>query len=154
MAIGFIGRSESSFDIERRRLVIPSKFRNLFEDKCIVTMGVDRLLIYRPEEWEKITLRTEANIQGEGDIKAELILTDLYSNAELLGIDRQNRVVIPQDLIEEVGLKREVIITGVGNRLEVWNRERWLEFSKKMREYRERAYREELERLVSNIESR
>lgn len=149
--IGFIGKSESNFDIERRRLVIPSKFRNLFEDSCIVTLGFDCLIIYKPDEWEKMTTRIGGSIQGDGEIRRELMVRDLYSNAELLLIDRQNRVVIPQGLVERLGLQREVVIIGVWDHLEVWNKGTWLEFDMKMRAYRERAYREELEKLGINI---
>ena len=40
-------------------------------------------------------------------------------------LDKQGRILIPANLREYADLEKEVTIIGVGNRIEIWNRERW-----------------------------
>ncbi|HAV43029.1 TPA: hypothetical protein DCX15_03335 [bacterium] len=140
--MGLFGQSESNFDRERRRLVIPSKFRYLLGDKCVITKGFNRLLIFRPDDWENMCHKIEEDIQDEVD--RELILHRYYANAEMVNIDRQNRIVIPERLTAQLELGQEVIIVGYRDRMEVWRKEAWEEFDKKISRRLDEEYKEKL----------
>lgn len=146
--MGFFGRSESNFDKERRRLVIPSKFRHLLEDRCIVTKGFNRLLVFKPDDWEDMCRKVEEEFKDEVD--RELILHRYYANAESVNIDKQNRIVIPERLVAQVG--QEVVIIGYRDRMEVWNKDAWEEFDKKTSLRLEEEYKDRLAKRGINLD--
>ena len=48
-----------------------------------------------------------------------------YSGAQATTFDKQGRIGLPQNLIEYAGLKRDVVLVGVSDGIEVWNAETW-----------------------------
>jgi MraZ protein len=58
----------------------------------------------------------------------------LFSGAIDVQADKQGRVLLPQYLKDFAGIKRDVVIVGVSNRIEIWSKDLWLEFSKNSRQ--------------------
>ncbi|OYD15468.1 division/cell wall cluster transcriptional repressor MraZ [candidate division WOR-3 bacterium JGI_Cruoil_03_44_89] len=110
---------------EKGRLAVPAKFRKDIEDSMVViTRGYDGCLtIYTLQEWrifeERLSKLTMA------DPRARRTIRWFCGNAEVLKLDRQGRVNIPQHLLDFAGVKKEVVITGILNHLEVWSIENY-----------------------------
>ncbi|MBC8473542.1 MAG: cell division/cell wall cluster transcriptional repressor MraZ, partial [Candidatus Omnitrophica bacterium] len=51
-----------------------------------------------------------------------------FSGASDLTPDKQGRILIPTYLKEYAGIKKDVFIIGVSNRIEIWGRESWKEY--------------------------
>lgn len=110
---------------EKGRLAVPAKFRKGIEDSiAVITRGYDSCLaIYTLQEWrhfeESLSKLTMVNP------KARRIIRWFSGNAEVLKLDKQGRINIPQHLLDFAGIKKEVVITGILNHLEVWSVENY-----------------------------
>ena len=90
----------------------------------MVTKGVDRCLFaFTAAQWEEF----KANIKANADLTARgrQLSRMFFSMAFEATLDRQGRVLIPTKLAEYAGLRRDVTITGVDDRLEIWDIEEW-----------------------------
>ncbi len=110
---------------EKGRLAIPVKFRKTIEDSMVVTTrGYDGCLtVYTLNEWR--SFEGKLSRLSMADSRARRIKRWFSSNAEVLKMDRQGRINLPQHLIEFAGIKKEVVITGVLDHLEVWSVENY-----------------------------
>jgi MraZ protein len=90
----------------------------------VVTKGVDRCLFaFTAAQWEEF----KANIKSNADLSARgrQLSRMFFSMAFEATLDRQGRVLIPAKLAQYAGLRRDVTITGVDDRLEIWDTEEW-----------------------------
>lgn len=90
----------------------------------MVTKGVDRCLFaFPPEEWAVF----KANVKANADLtaKGRQLSRMFFSMAFEAGLDRQGRVLIPTKLAQYAGLGKDVTITGVDDRLEIWDAAEW-----------------------------
>ena len=112
---------------EKKRLVIPSKFRSELGVEFIITRGIDRcLFVYPKNEWNKIVekLKTLPFTQKDARNFSRLLL----SGATVCEIDQTGRVSITSPLIEYADITKECVIIGVNDRLEIWSKESWDKF--------------------------
>ncbi len=108
----------------KKRLAIPAKLRKEVGEKTILTRGFDNcLFLYPLAEWELVA--EKLNKLSQGDPKSRSLVRLMLSGAVELDIDGLGRVLIPDYLKEYAGLQKEVVITGVYNRLEIWDSKRW-----------------------------
>jgi MraZ protein len=119
-----LGEYEHTLD-DKKRLTLPAKFRRDFEDGCVVSRGLDGCLVaWTPEGWakyEETTLSTLNQLsRGERQLRRYLL-----SGATDTTPDRQGRVLIPPTLVAHAKLDRDVVVTGVNDRLEIWDRDAW-----------------------------
>ena len=123
---------ENLHTIDRKgRLILPAKFResakNNFIDKFFITRGLDGcLFMFSEEEWHT----QEQKFKNLSITKQQTrIFNRLYfSGAVEVIADKQGRILIPQFLKDFAGIKRDVMIVGVSNRIEIWAKEKWQEF--------------------------
>jgi MraZ protein len=90
----------------------------------VVTKGVDRCLFaFPPEEWAAF----KANIKANTDLSARgrQLSRMFFSMAFEATLDRQGRVLLPTKLARYAGLSKDVTITGVDDRLEIWDTAEW-----------------------------
>lgn len=126
----FYGEYQHSID-RKGRLILPAKFREVakgnFIEKFFLTRGLDKcLFMFSDEEWRA----------QEGKFKAipftkqqARIFNRIYFSGAVETIpDRQGRILIPQYLKDFAEIKKDVMIVGVSNRVEVWARDKWQEF--------------------------
>ena len=110
---------------EKNRLTLPAKLRDSFADGVVVTRGMDGCLSAYPRaEWERLAQSRLAPLDPlswEGRRMSRYF----FSGATEGELDRQGRIVIPASLAASAGLGRDVVIAGVGDRLEIWNRDAW-----------------------------
>lgn len=121
----FIGEYNHTID-DKGRIIIPSKLRNDLGNNFIVTRGLDGcLFIYSNSEWNNI-INKYKNLPDTKEKRS--FLRVFLSGATICEYDRQGRINIPQSLISYANLKRECIIVGVFDRLEIWAKETWSNF--------------------------
>jgi len=122
----FIGEYIHNID-EKGRLAVPVKFRGRLASGAIVTKGLDNCLSLYPEEaWDKQSekLVNLPQTQSKSRAYARFILSGAF-NVE---IDKQGRVVLPATLRQYAGIKNQVIVTGLGDHVEIWSTKAWEEY--------------------------
>lgn len=121
----FIGEYQHTIDT-KKRLAIPAKFRKDLGEQAIITRGLDNcLVVYTPAEWEKLAKRLESLPTSQADARnyARIML----SGAADAQLDSLGRILVPDYLKNYAGLKKNVAILGLANRLEIWDAEKWAE---------------------------
>jgi len=112
---------------DKGRLILPAKFREDLGDSFVVTRGLETcLFVYPKQEWEKITKRL--NTLPFTKKNARSFSRFLLSGATVAEFDRQGRINITSPLISYADIKKECVIIGVGDRLEIWASEKWNDF--------------------------
>jgi len=125
----FIGEYRHSVD-SKKRLAVPSRFRSDFKNKVVITRGLDKcLFVYPVKVWEELAGKLGTLPVGESSTRSFIRLT--LAGATDSEIDKQGRILIPDFLRTYASLAKNVVITGVYNRLEIWDERKWKEYKKK-----------------------
>ncbi len=106
------------------RLIIPSKFRELLGEEFVVSKGMDGcLFVYANEDLNAFEqkLTSLPLINKEARQFARFFL----AGAAQVELDKQGRILLPANLREFAGLDKDVVLVGVGSRIEIWSREKW-----------------------------
>lgn len=112
------------------RLAIPTKFRSILKKGAIVTKGLDRcLFLYAEDEWNKLVAKLRQMPVSQGSARAFSRL--MLAGAMPARLDVQGRINLPKYLIQFAGLKGNVVIAGLMNRLEIWDEKAWGAYKKK-----------------------
>ena len=131
----FVGQYQFTLDV-KKRLVIPAKFRAFFplEEKepgiyvALSTVKYEEtvahcLALYTVPAWKEHADRAfKASLQNED---ARWYLRKISADTEFCHIDVQWRMVMPLRLINAAGLKRDIMIAGMMDHIEVWDLEKW-----------------------------
>ena len=103
------------------RLSLPARFREVFADGCWLTIGQDRCLFAFPRaEWERRAGEVASSPLSDADGRAYQRL--FFGNSEETRVDGQGRLTVPGRLRDAVGIGKEVVIVGVYDRMEIWER--------------------------------
>lgn len=117
---------EYSYNIDLKgRLNFPAKLREDLGDKFILAKSLTDICLnaYSLEQWQKLVEKIEAlPIAKSRNIKRQL-----FASACEVQADKQGRILISQNLREYAKLNKEVMIIGVSNNCEVWDKSRWEE---------------------------
>ena len=119
----FIGEYSHNLD-EKGRVAIPAKFRNDLKKGAVITRGLDScLFVYTKDEWKKLAekLATLPFSQANSRAFARLML----AGAMDVEFDKQGRALVPEYLRQFAGLKKNVVVAGLYNRLEMWDQAAW-----------------------------
>ncbi len=123
--IMFMGEYHHSID-EKGRLIIPSKIREELTDEFIVTRGIDNcLFVYKKEDFKEL-IRKYKELPNTKNTRN--FMRFFLSGAVPSTIDKQGRLNISDKLIEYAHLKKDCVIIGVSDRLEIWSEELWNKF--------------------------
>lgn len=120
----FLGRYHHNID-GKGRLTIPARYRDLLAaDGAYLTQGFDQNInVYPQPIFERISMRV--NRLSMTDPSARLLRRLMFSNAELVALDRSGRILIPQFLREALDLDNEAMIIGMGDYFEIWAPDQW-----------------------------
>lgn len=120
----FLGRYHHTVD-EKGRLTVPARFRDLLATEgAYLTQGFDQNLnVYPIPIFERIS--TRINRQSMTDPSSRVLRRLMFSNAELVVMDKAGRILIPPFLRDEVNLDSEAVIVGMGDYFEIWSPELW-----------------------------
>lgn len=125
----FIGEFLHSID-EKGRLAVPIKFRSDLAEGAIVTKGLDGcLFLYTRIEWDKLVQKMKNMPFSQSNARAFSRL--ILAGAIDLIPDKQGRINLPKYLISYAGIKNNVTVTGLVDRLEIWDNKVWEEYKKK-----------------------
>ena len=119
----FMSRYNHTVDA-KGRLIVPSKFRDQLGDEFVVTKGMDGcLFVYANEDWkafeEKLATLPMTNKE------ARMFTRFFLAGAATLEVDKQGRILLPANLREFAALEKDVVLVGVGTRIEIWSKENW-----------------------------
>jgi MraZ protein len=119
----FLCEFEHSVD-EKGRVAVPARFREELAEGIILTRGFERCLQAFPRPtWER--LRERVSGLSLGSEESRQLRRLLFSGAADVEVDRQGRILIPQNLREYAGLGEQVVLAGMDTFFEVWSSERW-----------------------------
>lgn len=119
----FQGHANTTID-EKGRLIIPAKFRKHIPAEANnvmnVTLGRDNCVwLFPSTEWMKVmeTLRgTNPYTQDETAMRRQMLF-----HTDEITVDSQHRLLVPQELVKLVGIKKDVLVIGQIERIELWN---------------------------------
>ena len=126
----FYGEHEHSLD-KKGRLILPAKFREAakanYIEKFYITRGLDScLFMFAEEEWK--AQETKFKSMPFTKSQSRKFNRLYFSGAQEVIFDKQGRVLVPRYLKDYAGIKRDIMIIGVANRIEIWDIDRWKEF--------------------------
>lgn len=118
-------RGEYNHSVDTKgRLIIPSKFRELLGEECIVTRGLDGCLFVFPmNEWE--IYEEKLKKLPMTDKNARAFVRFLTAGAASCEFDKQGRILLPATLRKFAGIEKDVVLAGLLNRIEIWSEEHW-----------------------------
>ena len=112
----------------KARLVLPAKFRERLGDTIVAAIGMENCVsLYSQDEWGNFTawLKTSSFLDSERTRKLHRLI---LSSAHELAIDGAGRILLPGVLREYAALEQDVVVTGVNDHAEIWDRARWAEY--------------------------
>jgi MraZ protein len=111
---------------EKNRITIPSRWRrNESEEFILLPDSANQfLLVMPPDEFARMSASAENNA-GVNARERRVFLRQLHSRAQHGLADKQGRLVLPEELCRQIGLKGEVALVGGRGRFEIWNVTRW-----------------------------
>ena len=126
----FIGEHKQKMDT-KGRVVVPSKFRDELGNQVVVTKGLGETCLYAfsRESWEKVVSKLEELPMT--NMKVRNFNRFFLAGANNLEADKLGRVLVSSALREYALLDKEVVWVGVGNRMEIWDVDKWKENSDK-----------------------
>jgi MraZ protein len=109
---------------EKGRIIIPSKFRKhiIPEVNNVVnaTLGRDKCIwLFPSNEWSKVLITIQST-NPYSDEEVEMRRRMLFHAIDIT-LDSQHRLLVPQQLITEVGIEKDVLMLGQIERIELWN---------------------------------
>ncbi len=113
---------------DKLRIAIPKEVREALSLEAggamYVAPGTDgSLVLFTENDFARFAERLEASSPTQHDVRAFLRL--FYSQARRADVDRQGRIRIPVELAERAQLKKDVVLLGVRDHLELWDQQLW-----------------------------
>lgn len=119
----------------KKRLAIPAKFRQhlSIHNELILSQGLEGCLtLYSSISWLELNSKLETvSIKNKADLRA--IKRMMFASATSLQLDVDGRILIPQILVDYAQIKKEVVIMGLGNQIEIWAKQNWENYQKKQK---------------------
>jgi MraZ protein len=119
-----LGEYEHTLD-DKNRVTLPAKFRGAFADGIVLTRWMESCVAaYGPEQWEDVVTRRLGELDPLS-AEARKLQRFFYAGASDGELDKQGRIVLPPALLAHGGLQRDVVIAGVHDHVEIWDRAAW-----------------------------
>jgi MraZ protein len=123
----FLGTFTPKLD-DKGRFFLPAKFREELADGLVITRQPDRCLAIWPTQ-VFLSEVAEAATGPSTKQRTRAYQRMVSSGASDESADSQGRVMVPPTLREYAGLKKEIVVIGAFNRLEVWDAKAWAAYS-------------------------
>ena len=125
-----IGEYTHTLD-NKKRLSLPAKFRKEMGSVVVITRGLDAcLFMFSESDWTKIAEKLSALPFGQADMRG--MSRFLLAGAVEAEVDSAGRVLVPDHLKDFAGLQTRVVLTGVSDRIEIWNDKTWEEYTRRI----------------------
>lgn len=109
---------------DKGRFFVPTKFREYMEADggcCYITTGFDNCLwMFCKAEWDKVAAHLESTL-SDMKTKERYLKRYIMGHAKECELDKQGRILIPQDLRLKVGIGDALTVVGMGNKIELWS---------------------------------
>ncbi|MDZ4712475.1 MAG: division/cell wall cluster transcriptional repressor MraZ [bacterium] len=147
----FQGHSLCNLD-SKSRIILPAKFRKYIkpeaDNKVVLTRGMDEcLLVYPLDEWEKV--KTGLTRYNQFNTDQRFFIRQFLNFVNECELDSQNRILIPPQLLDFAKLKKEVVVLGLLDKMEIWDPEIKDSYDKSM----SKSYEEIAEKVSEIINS-
>ncbi|HET7321017.1 MAG TPA: division/cell wall cluster transcriptional repressor MraZ [Longimicrobiaceae bacterium] len=121
---GFLGSFRHQID-DKGRLSLPASFRRDAPDQPLVLVQVhpDALTLYPTATWAEVEGRLRELLRRQPSARPYVL--GITANAVEVVPDRQGRILVPQRLLESVGLSETALLVGVIDRVEIWSPDRF-----------------------------
>ncbi|MBI2766020.1 MAG: hypothetical protein HYX53_08940 [Chloroflexi bacterium] len=124
--MGFLGRADYLLD-DKKRVPMPPKYRVSFDAPAILTTGEDPCVsVYTQDGFDAAGAEVTARTNNDED--GRRIRRKFFGNAEPVAKDAQGRLLVPQRLIDYAGLGRDVVVVGMDDHFEIWDRDKLAAF--------------------------
>ncbi len=111
---------------DKGRIIFPAKFRNNLGNHPVMTRGIGGCIyVFTGERWAEIEKKLSQREALDPD--AILIQRFLAGGATEIGVDNQGRVAIPQNLRQYAGIRDNVTVMGLTDKIEIWDTQRYEE---------------------------
>lgn len=109
------------------RVKVPSALMEQLPKKhkrFVINCGFEKCLsMYTYKEWESISKRV--NMLNDFKTKHRQFKRAFFRGATPLDVDSNGRVLIPKHLLEYAGIKNDVVLSSVSNKIEIWNKSQY-----------------------------
>lgn len=124
----FLGEYKHSLDA-KGRVSIPVKYRSELGSSAIVTKGLEGCLFLYPKSvWEEMAQKIASLPISSASARSFGRL--MLSGAMEVEIDKLGRALLPGYLREYAGIEGETVIAGLYNRVEIWDKKGWEQFTR------------------------
>lgn len=124
----FSGTFDYTLDA-KNRLTVPAKFRSSLTESVVLSRGTQKCVsIWLKQDFKDFVAAALADT-GALDPKRDNIKRFFFSNSFEVELDSAGRVMVPAKLMAYGELTKEVVVNGIGDRIEVWDRARWTTFN-------------------------
>jgi MraZ protein len=125
-----IGEYKHTLD-PKKRLSIPSKWREDLGKTLIVTRGLDNcLFVYPQTQWQRITQKVSELPLGQADTRS--FNRFFLSGAVEVEVDTVGRILVPDFLKDFAGLQTKVVLAGIYDRVEIWAENKWEDYKRRI----------------------
>lgn len=119
----FIGQFSHNLD-DKKRLIIPSKFRNELGNDAVMTVGNDQCIaVYTANEWQLLQQKLLSLNVNSSDARKHIRI--IAGSASSFSLDSQGRVILPPNLLKHSEINKEVVLVGNLDHIEIWAKEKW-----------------------------
>src|SRR3712207_1199611 len=119
-----LGEYDHTID-DKSRLTLPAKFREAFAAGIVLTRGMEGCVnAYPREQWEELVVPRLAELDPLSR-EARTLTRYFFAGAADGELDKQGRLLLPPSLVRHAGLEREVVVAGLHDHLEIWDRGAW-----------------------------
>jgi MraZ protein len=126
--MAFRGSFDYSLDA-KNRLTVPAKFRAELSGGLVLAKGIERNIdVWVPGAYEAIV---QSALAGLNPMSSDARRMKLWFSANAFDaeLDAAGRVQLPKELLDHAGLSKEVVVTGAGESLQIWDRTTWADFN-------------------------
>lgn len=128
----FSGESTHTLD-KKNRVFVPKRFQDVLERDAagnavvILTRGFDGcLFLFSDKGFEAV--RARLDLMPFGGAEQRKMQRLFFANTHRCQLDASGRLVLPEKLRKSAGIENEVVMVGVSERAEIWDRARWEAF--------------------------
>ena len=124
----FRGTFDYSLDA-KNRLTVPARFRAALAEGVVLAKGLERCVaLWTPKAYDSYT---QSSLAGFHPLSKEAQKLKRFFAANSLDteLDAAGRVMLPAFLLDHAGLSKDVVVTGSGDALEIWDRMTWATYN-------------------------
>ncbi|HNW43868.1 MAG TPA: division/cell wall cluster transcriptional repressor MraZ [Elusimicrobiales bacterium] len=119
----------------KNRVFIPARFREALsaekKNYLMLSTGLDRCLyVFLPSKFEELIANNMEIFRSENKEEERAFKRAFFGNAADAPLDKQGRILIPQNQKVYAALNKDLVIRGVGNKAEIWDAQIWLKYKK------------------------